>query len=101
MRERERVCVPVSHPPDEPTGAFYVKGPVTGYGGIASGLKVLKDGSASVPKNGQISQPAHWVAGELNRSLSRSSTRNLEYGGRRCGFNTKHQSTKAPRPQAD
>ena len=34
--------IPVSHPLDGATGAFYVKGPVTGYGGIASSLKVLK-----------------------------------------------------------
>ena len=34
--------MPVSHPLDGATGAFYVKGSVTGYGGIASSLKVLK-----------------------------------------------------------
>ena len=34
--------IPVNHPLDGPTGAFYVKGPVTGYGGIASSLKFLK-----------------------------------------------------------
>ena len=34
--------IPVSHPLDGATGAFYLKGPVTGYGGIASSLKVLK-----------------------------------------------------------
>ena len=33
---------PVNHPLDGATGAFYVKGPVTGYGGIGSSLKVLK-----------------------------------------------------------
>jgi len=32
----------VSHPLDGATGAFYVKGPVTGYGGIAASLKVLQ-----------------------------------------------------------
>ena len=35
--------IPVNHPIDGATGAFYVKGPVTGYGGIGSSLKVLKD----------------------------------------------------------
>jgi hypothetical protein len=34
--------MPVSHPLDGATGAFYVKGSVTGYVGIASSLKVLK-----------------------------------------------------------
>jgi hypothetical protein len=34
--------IPISHPLDGATGAFYVKGPVTGYGGIGSSLKVLK-----------------------------------------------------------
>ena len=34
---------PVSHPLDGATGASYVKGPVTGYGGIALSLKVLKE----------------------------------------------------------
>ena len=34
--------IPVNHPLDGPTGAFYVKGPVAGYGGLESSLKVLK-----------------------------------------------------------
>ena len=34
-------------------------------------------------------------ATELIRSLSRNSSWELGYGERRCGFNTKHQSTKA------
>ena len=34
--------IPVNHPLDGPTGAFYVKGLVTGYGGLKSSLKVLK-----------------------------------------------------------
>jgi hypothetical protein len=37
-----RCHIPVNHPLDGPTGAFYVKGPVTGYGGLESSLKVLK-----------------------------------------------------------
>ena len=37
-----QIRIPVNHPLDGPTGAFYVKGPVTGYGGIGSSLKVLK-----------------------------------------------------------
>ena len=39
--------IPVSHPLDGATWAFYVKGPVTGYGGIGSSLKVLNDSAAS------------------------------------------------------
>ena len=35
--------VPVSLPLDGATGAFYVKGPVTCYGGIASSLKGPKE----------------------------------------------------------
>ena len=34
--------IPVSHPLDGATGGFYMKGPVTGCGGIGSSLKVLK-----------------------------------------------------------
>ena len=34
--------IPVRYPLDGATGAFYVKGPVTGYGGLESSLKVLK-----------------------------------------------------------
>ena len=41
--------IPVSHPLDGPTGAFYVKGPVTGHGGLESCLKVLRRKSAGIP----------------------------------------------------
>ena len=34
--------IPVRYPLDGATGAFYVKGPVTGYGGLESSLKVIK-----------------------------------------------------------
>jgi hypothetical protein len=34
---------------------------------------------------------------ELTRSLSRNSSWELGYGERRCGFNTKHQSTEEPK----
>ena len=36
------------------------------------------------------------LAPELSGSLSLNSNGNLEYGERQWGFNTKHQSTKAP-----
>ena len=37
---------------------------------------------------------------QLTRSLSRDSSWELGYGERRCGFNKKHQSTKAPKHQS-
>ena len=38
-----RCHIPVNHPPDGATGAFYVKGLVTGYGGIGSSPEVLNE----------------------------------------------------------
>ena len=40
--------------------------------------------------------PKGQVAGELSRSLPLSHHRSVGYRGRQCGFNEKHQSTKAP-----
>ena len=42
--------------------------------------------------------PRGLLRGELTRSLSRNSRWDLGYGERRCGFDAKHQSTKAPPP---
>ena len=41
--------------------------------------------------------PCGLLRGELTRGLSRNSRWDLGYGERRCGFDTKHQSTKAPK----
>ena len=49
--------------------------------------KIEKGGSS------QSSVSPIWVAGELTRSSSRNSRWDLRFGERRCGFNTKHQST--------
>ena len=52
--------IPVNHPLDGATGAFYVKGPVTGYGGSASSLKVLKiQGTRGGGPSGAYGQPTN------------------------------------------
>ena len=42
---------------------------------------------------------AVWSAGKSTVAYLVMQNRNLEYGERRCGFNTKHQITKAPKHQ--
>ena len=50
-------------------------------------------GCFTSPRQANIGRPAG-ASKELIRTLSRNATANLEYGERRCWFNTKHQSTK-------
>jgi len=74
--------------PKGPKGFDQKKSPgeknVSAYAGSSKNLEDLKKPCCKA-----------WT-GELIRSISRNSNRNLEYRERRCGFNTKHQSTTKP-----
>ena len=56
-----------------------------GEGGRSSAAVTIKTSTQGRPDG---------ASKQLTRSLSRNSSWELGYGERRCGFNTKHQSTK-------